>query len=230
MNNNTGIVVVGGQVYKLEATPIYLRKFDREQSEDGRTVKRIDISSEIADVKISSSDSSTVSAHLYGEAFIDGDINFAVTVQDEILSIVLNPLGDCINAKLSLDISIPCKTYDDILVMTSGEKKIIVDNSISVKDLVLKSKNGALFSNATFSSIFLTTSGGLTELHINPTKDISVDFSTDRGHAFLDFSNIGHLSFSANSANGAIHNNHKEKSGYQADVKISTITGSILIS
>lgn len=230
MSSGNGLITIGNQVYKVNLVPVDNRQFDREQTVDGKNVERIDVYSEIADVKISSSLSSTVSAHLHGDAFIIGDINFTINVNKGLLSIELLPMEEYVGTTLSLDICVPYKIYEEVSVKTSKAKNITISDDISAKDIFLKSEDGALFSNATFSNISLVTSRGITELHISPKEDIFVTFSTDSGPAFLDFSNLGNVNLSTFSSMELIHNNHKSGSGYDANVKISTSKGSILIT
>lgn len=85
------------------------QKFDEVKAKDCSNIEKISINSALYDVNVSVSNSSKVEAHFYGEANIDGDVNFDVYVVNCELIITLKFTGNCSYGNLKLDVTIPQK-------------------------------------------------------------------------------------------------------------------------
>lgn len=216
-----GRVISGGGIGKPQ-------KFDERKVEDCSNVEKITIDSTFGDVYVYVSNSSKVETHLYGEADIDGDINFDVQVVNRELRITLKSTGNCFNGNLKLDVSIPKKTFK-VISAKSSSADIILNEGVSTDYLKVKTQSGDLETNATVNNISVSTMSGDVELCIDATQDINVEVSTMSGDVSAEFNNIGHINLSTSSMSGDVRNRHKERRGYNADVDISTMSGDIRI-
>ena len=202
--------------------------FDESKNENGDNVDSIIIDSTFVDVKILSCDSQSIEAKFYGQAYVDGKIEFDVCLVNRELKITLNFSGNCFNSNLQLDIFVPHKTFKTISVK-SLSADVIIDEKISTKRLKVKTQSGDLETNAMFTNAFITTTSGDVELSINATEDIEVEISTVNGDVLTKLNNIGQVNLSTSSVNGDIENRHKKETGYTADVDISTVNGDIKV-
>lgn len=216
-----GRVINGGGIGKTQ-------KFDERKSEDCSNVEKIAIDSTFGDVNVSVSNSSKIEAHFYGEADIDGNVNFDVRVVNHELKITLKSTGNCFNENLKLDVTIPKKTFK-VISAKSSSADITLNEGVSTDYLKVKTESGDLETNATFNNVSVTTMSGDVELCIAATQDINVEVSTMSGDVSAEFNNIGYINLSTSSMSGDVRNRHKESNGYNADVDISTMSGDIRI-
>ena len=171
---------------------------------------------------------SKVETHFYGEADIDGDVNFDVRVVNRELRITLEFTGNCFNGNLKLDVTVPQKTFK-VISAKSSSADITLNEGVSTDYLKVKTQSGDLETNATVNNISVSTMSGDAELCIDATQDINVEVSTMSGDVSAEFNNIGHINLSTSSMSGDVRNRHKESRGYNADVDISTMSGDIRI-
>lgn len=216
-----GRVISGGGTGKT-------KKFDERKSADVNTVERIVIDSTVANVDVSVSNSSKVEAHFYGQANVDGDIKFDVCVVNRELRITLKFTGNCYNGRLSLDVTVPQKTFKAIIAKSSSAD-ITLSEGVSTDYVKVKTKSGDLNSNATFANASIATMSGDVELYIDAKENISVEISTMSGDVSAEFNNVGYIDLSTSSMSGDVRNRHKGATGYTANVEISTMSGDIRI-
>ena len=177
---------------------------------------------------MSVSNSSKIEAHFYGEAEIDGDVNFDVRAVNRELRITLQFAGNCFNGNLKLNITVPQKTFKAISAKSSSAD-ITLNEGVSTDYLKVKTQSGDLETNATFNNVSVSTMSGDVELCIDATNDISVEVSTMSGDVSAEFNNVAHINLSTSSMSGDVKNRHKGSKGYTADVDISTMSGDIRI-
>ena len=222
------VTIVNGRIIKGGENGKH-QKFDEKKVEDCRNIDKIAINSTFADVNVSVSNSSKVEAHFYGEANLDGDVNFDVRVVNSELRITLKFTGNCFNGNLKLNITIPQKIFKVISVKSSSAD-VILNEGVSTDYLQVNTQSGDLETYATFNTVSASTMSGDIELYIEAIKDINVNISSMSGDITAEFSNIGYINLYTNSMSGSVRNRHKEvKDGYNADVDISTMSGDIRI-
>lgn len=204
------------------------QKFDERKLVDGSTIERITVSSAVADISVSPSESSTIEAYFHGQADISGDIKFDVSVVGRELKIMLNFTGNCYNGCLNLDITVPKKCFEAITA-TSSSADINLGEGISAKSLKVNTKSGTFKSQMAFASASVSTKSGDVELHVDAKNDIVVDISTMSGDVWAEFSHIDFIDLSTRSMSGSIRNRHRSEHGYTATVDISTMSGDIEI-
>lgn len=221
------VTIVNGRIINGGGTG-KTQKFDERKSEDANNVEKISIDSTMADVNVSVSNSSKVEAHLYGQADIDGDIDFDVRMVNREFRITLKFAGNCYNGNLKLDVTVPQKTFKEITAKTSSSN-ITLDEGVSTDYLKVKTQSGDLETSATFVTASISAMSGDVDLCINANKDISVEISTMSGDVSAEFNNVGYLNLSTSSMSGEVRNRHKDGSGYTANVDISTMSGDIRI-
>lgn len=205
-----------------------MQKFDNRKSEDGTRIEELVINSSFIDVNISTSNSSKIEVYFYGQANIAGNINFDVKVMDHELKITLQPFGTCFENNLKLDVVVPQKIFKAILVNTSFAN-ITLNKGVSTNSLEVRTQSGTLKTSATFTNLFVSTTNGNVDFYINAIKDIFVNISTIEGDVWTEFENIRYINLSTNSIDGNLSNCHTGRTGYTANVTISTIGGNINI-
>lgn len=225
--SGSNVTIVNGRVISGGGTG-KTQNFDERKSEDASSVEKIAIDSTVADVNISVSNSSKIEAHFYGQADIDGDIDFDVRVVNRELRITLKFTGNCYNGSLKLDVTVPHKTFNAIAAKSSSADVTLCEG-VSMEHLKVKTQSGDLETNATFTNASVTTMSGDVELYIDATKDIAVEISTMSGDVSAEFNNIGYIDLSTSSMSGDVRNRHKGGTGYTAVVDVSTMSGDIRI-
>ena len=225
--SGSNVTIINGRVVNGGGTG-KTQKFDEKKSEDASNVEKIAIDSTFVDVNISVSNSSRVEAHFYGQAEVDGDVDFDVRMVNRELRITLKFTGNCYNGNLKLDVTVPGKTFKAISAK-SASADITLSENVSTEHLKVKTQSGDLETSATFANASITTMSGDVELSINASRDIAVEISTMSGDVSTEFNNIGHVNLSTTSMSGDVRNRHKGGTGYTADVDISTMSGDIRI-
>lgn len=204
------------------------QKFDERKSEDCSNIDKISIDSAFSNINVCVSNSSKIEAHFYGEAEIDGDVNFDVQVVNRKLIITLEFTGTCFNGNLKLDVTVPKKTFE-IISAKSLSADITLNKGVSTDYLKIKTQSGDLETNAKVNNVSVSTMSGDVELCIDATQDINVEVSTMSGDVSAKFNNIGYINLSTSSMSGHVKNRHIGSIGYSADVDISTMSGDITI-
>lgn len=214
-------VISGGGTGKTQ-------KFDKRKSEDCNNIEKIAIDSTFGDVNVSVSNSPKVEAHFYGEADVDGEVNFDVQVVNCELRITVNFTGNCFNGKMKLDVTVPQKTFK-VISAKSPSADITLNEGVSTDYLKVNTQSGNLKTNATVNNVSISTMSGDVELYINAKENISVKISTMSGNVSAKFNNVGYIDLSTSSMSGNVRNRHKGETGYTANVDISTMSGDIRI-
>lgn len=204
------------------------RKFDERKVQDCSNIDKVAIYSTFCDVNVLVSNSSKIEAHFYGQAEVDGDVNFDAQVVNRELRITLKLTGNCFNGNLKLNIIVPKKTLK-VISVTSSSADITLNEGVSTDYLKINTKSGDLETNATVKNVFASTTSGDVELCIDATQDVNVEVHTTSGDVSAEFNNIGHINLFTSSKSGNIRNRHKVSKGYTADVNISTTSGDIRI-
>lgn len=225
LGNN--VTIVNGRVISGGGTGKF-QKFDERKVKDCSNIEKIAINSTFVDVNVSVSNSSKVEAHFYGEANLDGDVNFDVRVVNRELKITLEFTGNCFNGNLKLDVTVPQKIFK-VISAKSLSANITLNEGVSTDYLKVKTQSGDLETNATVNTVSVSTMSGDVELCIDATQDINVQIFTMSGDVSAEFNNIGHINLSTSSMSGDVRNRHKGNNGYTADVDISTMSGDIRI-
>ena len=139
LRNNSTIVNKRGIVEK--------QQFDETKCSNFSGIEKIFIDSSIADVNVLVSESSTIKAHFYGEALIDGKVDFDFRIVNHELKIMLKIKCNCYNVSLKLDVTIPKKKFKAIEVKTISSD-ITLSDGILTHYLKVKSLRGYFISNA----------------------------------------------------------------------------------
>lgn len=234
MNNVTisgnNVTMLNGVLINGSST-VKAQKFDEKKEVDARNVEKITIGSTIADVKISVSNSSKMEVHFYGEANVDGNIEFNTHMKDRgELEVTVDFKGNCYNGNLKLDVTVPRKTFEAISTLTQSSN-ITVEEHVSTYYLTLRTKSGNVNTNADFNQVYVQTMSGNVRVHVNAKQNIVTQISTMSGNVVAEFNNIGYIGhLTTSSMSGRVRNYHKARKGYEAEAYISTMSGNITIS
>ncbi len=227
--SGNSVIMVNGQVINGSGfgvgTP---KKFDERKFADGNNIEKIIIDTTFVNTTVSISNSSKIEAHFYGQANIDGNVDFDVRTANHELRIILKFSGSCCNGDLKLDITVPRKTFNTITAK-SLSADITIREGVSADFLKVRTQSGDLETSATFTNLSVSTTSGDVDLYIDATKNISVEISTTSGDVDAEFNNIGHINLSTSVLSGSVKNRHRGGTGYTADVDISATSGDIKI-
>lgn len=222
-----GLVINNGRIVNGGTTKS--QKFDETKSEASKNVKKITIISTFCDVDVSSvSSSSKIEAHLHGEAVLDGKLTFDVTMVNHELKIEVKSTGNCFGGNLSLDVSIPKKTFD-VLCVKGTSADITLNEGISVDYLMVNTTSGDLETRSCFSSCLISTMSGDVDLLVDASQNITAKISTMSGDVSAEFNNIRHIEASTSTMSGKVKNRNKATGRYNAVLDVSTMSGDISI-
>ena len=200
---------------------------DELKSKKADNIEKISIDSDVIDVKISLSNSSIVEAHLYGQANINGCINFDVYIVKNELRVILNIEGTCYGT-LKLDITVPPKIFKKIK-LNSISADITLNEGVSTEYIEMETQSGDIQTNATFAKAYVSTISGDVKAYINAKEKISAEISTISGDVLTKLKNVGKIKLSTRSLSGDIKRNHKKGIGHSASINISTTSGDITV-
>lgn len=226
-----------------------LKKYDEKRSEEAKNVEKVTIQSTIADVNVYASETSKVEAHFYGEALLDKDIKLDIEHMGNEMLVSLQYSGNCYSGKLNLDITVPYKTFKTVVVKTTSADvtlnkgvsaqninvhalsgDVTLSEGVSAQYIKVKTSSGDIETDAKFTKADISATSGDIELYIDANNDIDVDISATSGDISAEFNNIGNMNLSTSVMSGDVKNRHREsKSGYTANVDISTTSGDIRI-
>lgn len=204
------------------------KTFDEKKSENSDKIEKIKINSESVNIHISGSNSSKVTAHLHGKATVDGQFYLDFELSNSELKITVRYTGNYYIGGLSLDITVPYKIFKVIFAKTISAS-ITLDDTVSTNFLKLKTTSGSINTSSEFSTSIISSISGTVELFINARQNITTNISTVSGYVSAEFNNISYINLNTESISGKVRNIHKPQGRYTADVKISTISGSISI-
>jgi len=136
--------------------------------------------------------------------------------------------GNCYTGDLKLDVTIPRKTFQMISVQTLSAH-VVLNEGVSAKHVNLKTQSGKVKASAAFANISVRTMSGKVKLLVNAETNISIDVSSMNGNITAKLNNIGDVNLSARSMSGGVDNYHQGKTGYMANVNVSTMSGNITI-
>lgn len=188
-------VVINGRSTDKGET-VKLKKYDEKKSEEVKDdVGKLSIESRFADVNIYASKSSKVEAHLYGEASLDGDIKLDVQCKGNEILVLTQYNGNCYVGKLNLDISVPYKTFKEI-VTRSSSADITINKGISTQKIKVCTSSGdvILKEDVLAKNIKIQTSSGNVTLikgvsaQYIEVKTTSGDVETDATFTTADIS------------------------------------------
>lgn len=206
-----------------------VKKYDELKTQEACDIKKVSVKSTFVQVKVSTSKSSKVEAHLYGEANLDKELKLVLQKKLNEIEIVLQYEGNCYGSDLKLDIAIP-KTLKTINIKTVSAG-IEIDETVSLEDIKVDSTSGKVGSYANFKKANISTISGKIKLNIFAKEDISLKASTISGKIVVNFGNIKNINLSASTMTGKVINCHETNiHGYNANVNISTVSGRITIS
>lgn len=221
------VTIINGQVVG-EGAKGELRDFDEKKSENADKIEKIAIDSAFAGVKVSASDTTEITAHFYGQAVVDGELNFDfLTVGCELrISIIFK--GSYCNGNLNLDIAVPDKIFKAISAKSMSADVVLGEN-VSSERIDVETQSGNFETRATFVKAFASTMSGNIDIYIKAKTDIKAELSTMSGNVSAELSNLKNINLSTKTMSGNVNNYYKTENGYAADVDISTMSGNIRV-
>ncbi len=205
------------------------QKFNETKTEDCSNIETIAIDSSVANINVFVSNSTNLTAHFYGKAETDGNVNFIIKTKNNELKIIIQFTKNCRNANLKLNVIIPQKKFNVISANTSSAN-ITLNKGISANFLKVNTQSGNVKTSATFNNFSASTKSGNVKLCIDAIEDNNIDISTMSGNVSAEFYKIKHFNLSTKTMSGNVKNNHKKESNcYNANVNISTMSGDIKI-
>lgn len=206
------------------------RHINIKKKEEASEIKKIKIIS-VFDINILSEYKENVSdikAHLWGSIETDGEVIFNVFKENDEIKIITDLTENSHNRFLQLDITIPKKIYDTI-EFESNLASVHFGREIRANSIKAKTISGDISSNTTFTNASIITNSGDIDISNKAEKDIFMEIYNKNGNITLEFINIGNIDFEISKTSGKIKNNRKNEIGYNANVKIRTLSSNIYI-
>lgn len=216
------LVINNGRI--VNGNPAKSKRFDEAKSEEAKNVEKITIISTFCDVdvSVSSSSSSKIEAHLHGEAILDGNVTLDFSLSNSELKIEVKSTANCFSGKLSLDISIPQKTFD-VLCIKSTSADITLNKGVSVDCLKVNTTSGELETYADFNSCLISTISGYVFLSSNPSRNTNVNISTISGDIDFLVNTYQNINVNISTTSGYVH--FLVTKPKKLNAKISTTSG-----
>lgn len=224
----SNVTIVNGRVIGGDKSKGKAQKFDVIRTEDVNNVDALTINSEFVNVYITDTKSSNVELHLYGEAEVDGKLDLDVELIHHELKISVNTEGNCFNSNLQLDIAIPNKKFESIIVK-SVSADIDVYNYVYAKVFKVGTTSGDVSGYIKLERSSIVTKSGDVYLHIDADNDIDVELNTMSGDVNLYLLHIEQLNISTYTISGDVRKYCRDQYGYNANVDITTMSGNITI-
>lgn len=225
--SSNNVTIINGHVAG-DDTKTELRDFDEKRTENADNIEKISIDSAFAGVKVFASDTTEITAHFYGQAVVDGELNFDfLTVGCELrISIIFE--GSYCNGNLNLDIAVPDKIFKAISAKSMSADVVLGEN-VSSERIDVETQSGNFETRATFVKAFASTMSGNIDLYIKAKTDIKAELSTMSGNVSAELSNLKNINLSTKTMSGNVNNYYKTENGYAADLNISTMSGNIRV-
>lgn len=215
-----------------------LRKdFDKIEKISASGVSRINVSSDIVNVKISACDTNNVTAHLYGSAIMDGDLKLSVMkTNDEITVCVkledsssnISTFGssNIITDKLIMDINIPNETFE-LLFVESKNGSIEIAPSVNTNNLTIVNSNGSTNVLSSFQALNIEHKNGSVKVDSKAYCDVALSINCANGGIDVSLENIGTSNVTIDSLNGTCNKNPRLTGKYTSYGHIRSVNGSI---
>ena len=156
--NNT--IIINGKRISGDFKDCIKSHFDEKKVESAKNIDSITIVSDCF-VKISTSNSSDIEVHFYGDAQIKGDVKFKVTKMGDELKITLKLDGMLQIADLNLEISIPKdKKLKKLFVETTSDDVVFTDSLIYSDCLKVITASGDTNIKGKFDFIGIESTSG----------------------------------------------------------------------
>jgi len=185
------------------------------------------VKSELSNISIHATDDDKITAHLFGEAYSDKEIQFdPKNINNEAEVCVINT-GLTYHGKLTVDISVPKDTCDSILI-EAANNYVMVDNSIDVDTLIITGKNGNTDVSASFKQLRIQNSIGRVKVATEAKSNISIDIFGKKGDIDISAKNIRESRLTLKTA-GEICNTFKPSGRYLLTGSIYNQKGEITV-
>ena len=209
------------------------KEFDERKSVDANDIQIININCCSADITLKPNydkDCSSIDVHFFGEAIINGSIEFSVYKLFNELQVTITSNASFINSKLKLEINVPSKGFKTINV-ESKNGSVIICPDVVMQDLKVRTQNGSLYSCGVFNNVYANVMNGNIEISINNKSDLNFDVHTMNGSSIIFLYRIGTCKIQVSSMNGKAKNNFIDSSDYPytARGQVTSMNGSVTI-
>ena len=203
------------------------RKIDERKVISEKGIENISIQSSLADVNITTSDSSVIEIHLYGRTSNEDKFTFInVATYKKGLAITLD---ESATGNLRLEVRLPKTTLQKIEV-DSNVGDICIKENVSTNMLEMLTVSGNINVQCTFAELLTTTASGNIEISTVAERNIaSACIQSKSGKVKTEFKNVGNMELTMQTMSGDAKNYRKCANGrYSAKVKIATMSGDIV--
>lgn len=203
------------------------RKIDERKVISEKGIENISIQSSLADVNITTSDSSVIEIHLYGRTSNEDKFTFInVATYKKGLAITLD---ESATGNLRLEVRLPKTTLQKIEV-DSNVGDICIKENVSTNMLEMLTVSGNINVQCTFAELLTTTASGNIEISTVAERNIaSACIQSKSGNVKTEFKNVGNMELTMQTMSGDAKNYRTAKGGkYSANVNLNTISGDIV--
>ena len=220
-----------GKRFKSSNSNMKHQVFDKTKIEDCTNIDKISISSISADINVLASTlSKDIKVHFSGEADMNGNIDFDVSIVKRTLKVQLKSSGTFCNSSFKLDIFLPGKTFKEISFDTISGDIDLGDSDISVEYLESSTTSGCFDSRAKFKKASIRTTSGNIDLYTEANQNISIEANTISGNVWIEPKNINDIELYTSTISGTRINNHHYTGDYKATIKTYTVSGDVTIN
>lgn len=209
------------------------KKFDERKSVDANDIQIININCCSADITLKPNydkDCSSIDVHFFGEAIINGSIEFSVYKLFNELQVTITSNASFINSKLKLEINVPSRSFKTINV-ESKNGSIQICHDVVMQDLKVRTQNGSLDSCGVFKNVYANTMNGNIEIVVRSESDLNFDVQTMNGSTIIFLYKIGTCKLQVTSLNGKVKNSFIDSSDYPytARGRVTSMNGNAVI-
>ena len=183
------------------------RKIDERKVISEKGIENISIQSSLADVNITTSDSSVIEIHLYGRTSNEDKFTFInVATYKKGLAITLD---ESATGNLRLEVRLPKTTLQKIEV-DSNVGDICIKENVSTNMLEMLTVSGNINVQCTFAELLTTTASGNIEISTVAERNIaSACIQSKSGNVKTEFKNVGNMELTMQTMSGDAKNYRK---------------------
>jgi len=224
-----GQIISNGRAVTTNLTDT--KTVDVTKTETAYSTLSLNISSQLANINISTWDNDNVQARLHGNISKGQNIslNMSKAYKKIKISVDIDACSDafCIANNLELDIQVPLKLFEEVIIKSHNGN--ISLKSLSTSIVAASCNNGNISCYILPKNLFLSTKNGNVILKATAVKDSNLELNSKNGNISVKLNNISRSTVDVSSPNG-LHTmscSHSKAGLYAVSGNVSTKNGNI---
>lgn len=222
-------ISINGQnvtVNGASAAALKTYRIDEKKAAQFMNINSIRVDSPVANVRIKNYSAPNLICHLHGEANLERPIKLEISVRNHELFVLAKYNGTSVIRQLDLEIFCPDRLLDSIFINTTSG---CVDLVKRVNQISVNTASGNVFINSITNSINVNTMSGIININADSTNMINMNCSSMSGNIDVSTRNVGAIRLNAKTNSGMVRNLHRPSGVKEANMNISSMSGSITI-